>query len=121
MTHLYRGEVHRMTQWREELADDYRNPKLKISYEEALAHHLRRISLPMVTIPGPVVAGVVDTLYAVALVVAFRPRDWKGHPELRSRDVSVAGKHPRTTVSYITSEGVKQDSPQVTIRGPSPS
>jgi uncharacterized membrane protein len=124
MAHLYRGEnvwahgldpstelIHE--DWREELADDYRNPKLKISYEEALAHRLRRIYLPMVTIvlaawviritaiapasfpesaavgaiPGPVVTGVVAALYGVALAIAFRPRDWKGHPELRSRDI----------------------------------
>jgi len=99
--------------WRQELAEDYRNPKVKISYEEALAHRLRRIYLPMLTIvlaawlirttaiapapfpesaavgaiPGPVVVGVTAALYVVALVIAFRPRDWKGHPELRSRDV----------------------------------
>jgi len=99
--------------WREELAEDYRNPKVKIGYEEALAHRLRRIYLPMLTIvlaawlirvtaitptpfpesaavgaiPGPVVLGTVAALYGLAAVVAFRPRDWKGHPELRSRDV----------------------------------
>jgi len=99
--------------WRGELAEDYRNPKVKISYEEALAHRLRRIYLPMLTIvltawviritaitptpwpesaaigaiPGTVVTAVVVALYALAIVIAFRPRDWKGHPELRTRDI----------------------------------
>jgi len=99
--------------WREELADDYREPTLKISYEEALAHRLRRVYLPMLSIvlaawvirttavsttpwpesaavgviSGPVVVSVVVALYVLAAVVAFRPRDWKGHPELRSQNV----------------------------------
>lgn len=99
--------------WREELADDYLEPTLKIGYEEALAHRLRRIYLPLLTViiaawlirtttvsetafpesasigfvPGVAVVGGVLALYAAAVVIAFRPRDWKGHPELRSRSI----------------------------------
>jgi len=99
--------------WRTELAEDYREPTVKISFEEALAHRLRRIYLPMLGIvltawvirttvvspapwpesaavgivPGMVVITVVAALTLLAAVVAFRPRDWKGHPELRSRDI----------------------------------
>jgi len=99
--------------WREQLADDYREPTLKISYEEALAHRLRRIYLPLLSIvlaawgirtavidsmswpasaaigvvPGGVVVATVLTGFALALVVSFRPREWKGHPELRSRAI----------------------------------
>lgn len=101
------------TDWRGELAADYRTPTVKISYEEALAHRLRRIYLPMLSIvllawlirvtvitetpwpesaavgaiPGLVVVALVLVLYAVAVAVAFRPREWKGHPELRSRAI----------------------------------
>jgi uncharacterized membrane protein len=113
MAHLYRGELHRMTRWREQLADGYREPTLKISYEEALAHRLRRIYLPMLgivpvawvirttviagepwpgnaavgAIPGPVVVGTVLAGFALAVAISFRPREWKGHPELRSREI----------------------------------
>lgn len=99
--------------WRAELARDYREPTVKIGYEEALAHRLRRIYLPLSSVillawlvrttvgsaapwpgsaaigpvPGALVAGVVLALYAVAVVVTVRPREWKGHPELRSLDV----------------------------------
>lgn len=99
--------------WREKLADDYREPTVKISYEEALAHRLRRIYLPLLSIiliawltrttivsiapwpesaaigiiPGPIVVLSAVSLYAVAILITFRPREWKGHPELRSRDV----------------------------------
>lgn len=99
--------------WREQLADDYREPTLKITYEEALAHRLRRIYLPMLVIvlaawfirttvvattawpesaavgviPGTVVVAVVSVGFVLALVISFRPRDWKGHPELRSQEI----------------------------------
>ena len=99
--------------WRAQLADDYRAPTVKISYEEALAHRLRRIYLPLLTvvllawilrtvvmspdawpgsaaigiIPGSLVAAVVFSFYAIAVVIALRPRTWRGHPELRSLDV----------------------------------
>jgi len=99
--------------WREQLADDYRQPTLKIGYEEALAHRLRRIYLPMLAIvlvawvirttvisetpwpesaavgavPGPAVVGTVLAGFVLAVVISFRPREWKGHPELRSREI----------------------------------
>jgi uncharacterized membrane protein len=97
-------------EWRRELAYDYCEPTLKITAEEALAHRLRRIYLPLFTvlnaawlvrvtafggeqwpasaaigmIPGTVVTGVVAVAYAVALVLAFRPRTWHAHAELRT-------------------------------------
>lgn len=100
-------------EWREDLAEDYRYPKLKITYEEALAHRLRRIYLPILTIvlmawlirttalspkalpasaaigglPGWLVLAVVAGAYLLAAVITFRPRTWKGHPELRSADI----------------------------------
>jgi uncharacterized membrane protein len=99
--------------WRKELAADYREPTLKIGFEEALAHRLRRIYLPMLLIiltawalrttvvsqspwpesasigavPGAVVSAIVVAFAVGAAVVAFRPREWKGHPELRSQDI----------------------------------
>lgn len=99
--------------WRAALAEDYRHPTLKISYEEALAHRLRRIYLPILSIvllawvirvtalspvglpssaaigalPGPLVLAVVVACYLSALVITFRPRTWKGHPELRSEAI----------------------------------
>lgn len=99
--------------WREELAADYREPTLKISFEEALAHRLRRIYLPVLTIvllawvirttalsatplpesaaigalPGTAVLAVVAVLYLAAVVITFRPRTWRGHPELRSEAI----------------------------------
>lgn len=101
--------------WQEELAADYREPTVKISYEEALAHRLRRIYLPLLTItlgawfvrttvvsatqwprsasvgllPGPVVTLAVLGVYGLMVVVAVRPREWKGHPELRSRSIGL--------------------------------
>jgi uncharacterized membrane protein len=86
-------------EWREKLGRDYRTPTVKISAEEALAHRLRRIYLPLsgvvlgtwllrVTaftagpfpasaavgmIPGPAVSAVVALVHAAA-VVAYRPR-----------------------------------------------
>jgi len=99
--------------WREELADDYREPTVKISYEEALAHRLRGVYLALLAVllvawlvrtgvvaegslpataavgplPGVAVLAAVGLLFVAALVVAFRPREWKGHPEMRSTDV----------------------------------
>ncbi len=99
--------------WREQLAEDYRHPTLKIGYEEALAHRLRRIYLPILTIvllawiirttalsqiglpgsaaigglPGSLVLVVVAGFYLLAVVITFRPRTWKGHPELRSAEI----------------------------------
>src|SRR5699024_11754319 len=36
--------------WRRELSEDYRQPKIKISFEEALAHRLRRVYLPLMAV-----------------------------------------------------------------------
>lgn len=99
--------------WREDLGNDYRTPTLKISAEEAVAHRLRRIYLPIflvllvawvirVTafapepwtetaaigiIQGPVVAGLVAVFYVGAIIVAFRPRTWHAKGELRTEDL----------------------------------
>mgnify|MGYP002762151280 CR=1 FL=1 len=37
-------------EWRRRLADDYRTPAVKITMEEAVAHRLRRIYLPLLVI-----------------------------------------------------------------------
>jgi len=99
--------------WRRELASDYRQPTLKITTEEAIAHRLRRIYLPLFgvllvawtiritafateswlatarvgAIPGAVVALTVAAFYVTALVVAFRPRTWHARSELRFEDL----------------------------------
>lgn len=99
--------------WREELAEDYRHPTLKITTEEALAHRLRRIYLAMLTIvllawlphetvlspdplpasaaigalPGWLVLLAVAGRYLLAVAITFRPRTCKGHPELRSEAI----------------------------------
>lgn len=102
--------------WRRELADDYRTPVIKITFEEALAHRLRRIYLPLLyilliawtiritvfppvrefptgaaigAIPGWVVIAVVALLALAGSVVAFRPRTWHANAELRLTDVDV--------------------------------
>ncbi|MFC6725821.1 DUF2270 domain-containing protein, partial [Halobium palmae] len=36
--------------WRARLSRDYREPRTKISYEEAIAHRLRRVYLPLFTV-----------------------------------------------------------------------
>lgn len=99
--------------WRRELAEDYREPTVKITYEEALAHRLRGVYLALLgvllvawvvrtgvvgrgslpasasvgSVPGVVVLTLVVSVFVAALVVTFRPRVWKGHPELRSTDI----------------------------------
>ena len=99
--------------WRSGLADDYRNPALKITAEEAIAHRLRRVYLPMFAIlngawllrvtafsrqpwpasaaigdvPGLVVVALVGLVFAAGVVVASRPRDWQARGELRSEDI----------------------------------
>jgi uncharacterized membrane protein len=101
-------------QWRRELARDYRTPTIKLTFEEALAHRLRRIYLPLLTlvliawivrvtafaqgpawpqtaaigmIPGWLVTAVVLVVYLGALVVGMRPREWHGRSELRTQRV----------------------------------
>ncbi|WP_435146304.1 DUF2270 domain-containing protein [Halobaculum sp. P14] len=99
--------------WRERLSADYRTPTLKISAEEAVAHRLRRIYLPLFTvllaawlvritafsdaslpaaaavgmIPGVVVAGAVTAVTVAATAVAVRPRTWHAKGELRTEDL----------------------------------
>jgi len=99
--------------WRTRLAADYREPTIKITTEEAVAHRLRRIYLPLFAvlntawilritafgeanwpasaavggIPGPVVTGTVGLLFLSALGIALRPRTWHAHAELRSESL----------------------------------
>ena len=99
--------------WREELADDYRTPALKITAEEAIAHRLRRVYLPMFAIlngawvarvtafgdapwpesaavgqiPGLVVTVGVALLFVGAFVIACRPRRWQARGELRRENI----------------------------------
>lgn len=101
------------TGWREQLSDDYRQPTMKITTEEAIAHRLRRIYLPLFAvllvawivritafssdpwigaaavglIPGIVVVSVVAVFYVGAVVVAGRPRTWHAKGELRAEDL----------------------------------
>lgn len=99
--------------WRERLGDDFCNPAMKVSTEEAVAHRLRRIYLPLVTvllgawvvrttafasdpwpasaavgsIPGAVVVAAVALVYGSAFWVALRPRTWHAKGELRTEDL----------------------------------
>lgn len=99
--------------WREVLAADYREPTVKISTEEAVAHRLRRVYLPLFCvllaawlvrisaftpeswlqtarigmIPGPVVVTSVVVFYLGAFAVALRPRTWRAKGELRTEDL----------------------------------
>lgn len=99
--------------WRSRLSQDYRTPTLKISVEEAVAHRMRRVYLPLFTVllaawlvritafspdpwvasaaigllPGWTVLAAVGAFYLGALVVAFRPRTWHAKGELRTEDL----------------------------------
>ncbi|HKJ59711.1 MAG TPA: DUF2270 domain-containing protein [Halobacteriales archaeon] len=99
--------------WREKLARDYRRPAIKITWEEAIAHRLRRVYLALglvllaawifrITafahvpwpasaavgqVPGMVVTAVVAGCYLAAIAVAFRPRTWRARGELREEDL----------------------------------
>jgi uncharacterized membrane protein len=103
--------------WREQLAEDYRAPELKISTEEAIAHRLRRVYFPLFTIivgawllrvtafaatpwpasaavgtiPGQFVSVVVGVLYTGALVVCCRPRTWHTRGELLAENLRQSG------------------------------
>jgi len=99
--------------WRERLSEDYRNPRMRISYEEAIAHRLRRIYLPLFTVlfgawtfkvvfvvtdaawpasasigmlSGVIATGLVVLGYVGLLLVTFRPRRWKAKGELRHEE-----------------------------------
>jgi uncharacterized membrane protein len=99
--------------WRQKLAADYAEPTLKITMEEAVAHRLRRVYLPLFTIlngawllrvtaftdatfpasarigvlPGVVVTGLVAALMLGAAAVSLRPRTWHASDELREKDL----------------------------------
>jgi uncharacterized membrane protein len=101
--------------WRERLAADYRRPRKKISYSEALAHRLRRVYLPllsvlvaawgirvtaMATVPWPesaavgaisglAVSAAVGGVFAALVAMAYRPRRWQAKGELREEAVGV--------------------------------
>ncbi len=105
--------------WRADLAEDYRYPALKITAEEAIAHRLRRVYLPMfgilngawllrVTafgtqpwpasaaigqIPGLAVTAGVVLAFGVATVLAYRPRDWQARGELHSENIRDGQPH----------------------------
>jgi uncharacterized membrane protein len=104
--------------WREELAEDYRTPRLQISTEEAIAHRLRRVYFPIFTvlngawllrvtafagtdwpasaavgtIPGTVVTAIVAMSYVGALVICCRPRTWHTRGELLDEDLRENGE-----------------------------
>jgi uncharacterized membrane protein len=96
--------------WREKLRTDYQQPTLKVPFEEALAHRLRRVYLALISVvtaawlirvtafaesgpwpasagigmvPGTVVTAVVALAYLGAVIVAVRPRTWHSRSELR--------------------------------------
>lgn len=99
--------------WRKHLSQDYRTPTLKITAEEAIAHRLRRVYLPLLTvllvawlvhitafdsgswitsagigmIPGEAIIVIVVLFYLVAVTTAIRPRTWYARGELRSKDL----------------------------------
>ena len=100
--------------WRPRLSRDYRVPRAKISYEEAIAHRLRRVYLPLFTvllvawlfrihfisgmqdwptsaaigmIPGWIVTAMVGGFYLLLVGITFRPRVWQATGELRRSDV----------------------------------
>jgi uncharacterized membrane protein len=99
--------------WRRRLAADYARPTLKITTEEAAAHRLRRVYLPLFAIlngawllrvtafadatwpasarvgvvPGVVVTALVGLLMLAAAGVSFRSRTWHARDELREEDL----------------------------------
>lgn len=101
---LDEGESLPDPDWREKLSEDYRRPTMKLTPEQAVAHRLRRIYLPLfllmlvawsirVTafagetwptsasigpVPGIVVSGVVAGFVLTLVVITVRPRSWKG-------------------------------------------
>jgi uncharacterized membrane protein len=99
--------------WRAKLSEDYRTPTLKISAEEAIAHRLRRVYLPLFgvllaawlvritafspepwvesaaigMISGPVILVTVGLFYLSAIIIACRPRTWHAKGELRAENL----------------------------------
>ncbi|MEF8842771.1 MAG: DUF2270 domain-containing protein [Haloarculaceae archaeon] len=103
--------------WRENLSRDYRRPTMKLSFEAAVAHRLRRVYLPLfflllaawlvrITafspqpwpgsaaiggIPGVAVSVVVAVATLLLAFIAVRSRRWKG--ELLDVDADAWGRH----------------------------
>jgi uncharacterized membrane protein len=101
------------SEWRKKLGKDYRTPRMKITAEEAVAHRLRRIYLPLFLIllgawvvrvtafstvpwpesaavgqiPGLLVTAAVVACYALMIAVAYRPRTWHTRGELLMEDL----------------------------------
>ena len=99
--------------WRVHLSNSYRRPRLRITRMEAIAHRLRRVYLPLITVllgawvvritafadiplpasaaigklPGIVVIALVLLSYGVTLFVALRPRTWHIEGELLKEDI----------------------------------
>lgn len=99
--------------WRARLSSSYREPRLKITRLEAIAHRLRRVYLPLLTIllgawvvritafadvpwpasaaigqlPGIAVIAIVVLTYGGLLVIALRPRTWHAEGELLNEDL----------------------------------
>jgi len=104
--------------WRSTLSADYRWPALKITMEEALAHRLRRIYLPLFgvllvawiirvtafetatwpasaaigNVPGVVTTVLVALFYLGLFVVTFRSRTWHARGELRETNLRKEGE-----------------------------
>ncbi|MFC5366254.1 DUF2270 domain-containing protein [Salinirubrum litoreum] len=98
--------------WRRDLADDYDTPTIKITMEEAVAHRLRRIYLPLFAvllsawviritafgverwpesagigmISGALVSAVVAGYTLLLVGIALRPRTWHAREEMRTTD-----------------------------------
>ncbi|MFC6991653.1 DUF2270 domain-containing protein [Haladaptatus sp. GCM10025707] len=96
--------------WRQDLSQDYRTPTLKITMEEALAHRLRRVYLPLFGVilgawtarvvvfgdqpwpesaaigqlPGTMVSMFVGLFFLGLIFIAIRPRTWHTHDEMRT-------------------------------------
>ncbi|MFB6074030.1 MAG: DUF2270 domain-containing protein [Haloarculaceae archaeon] len=103
--------------WRARLGEDYRSPALKIDAEEAVAHRLRRVYLPLFAVllaawivrvtafstrppfetaaiglvPGWLVIALVAAFYLGVIIVAVRPRAWHAQGELREKRLRKRG------------------------------
>lgn len=99
--------------WRAHLSSSYRQPRLRITRLEAIAHRLRRVYLPLITVllgtwiiritafadvpwpasaaigklPGSLVIALVLVSYGGLVVVALRPRTWHVEGELLEEDL----------------------------------
>jgi uncharacterized membrane protein len=100
-------------EWRQKLSRHYRTPTLRISIGEAVAHRLRRVYLPLITVlvaawiirvasfatsdwpesaaigvvPGTTVTAFVALVYVAAVGIAFRRRTWRARDELRTEEL----------------------------------